>query len=89
MHSSRWRRDRRVADYEISCARLSELTTDYLEGALDLRLRTTYEQHAVLCDSCSVHLDQLRAMQRILSTLPEPPPREKRALIARLDVDRG
>jgi hypothetical protein len=36
-----------------------------------------------------VHLDQLRATQRILATLPEPPQSEKRAVIARLDVDRG
>lgn len=78
-----------MADYEISCTRLSELTTDYLEGALDPRLRTTYEQHAVLCDACSVHLDQLRTTLRILAALPEPPPSEQRALIARLGADRG
>jgi hypothetical protein len=78
-----------VADYELSCTRLTELTTDYLEGALDARLRTTYEQHAVLCNACSVHLDQVRVTQRILAMLPEPPVREKRALIARLAVDRG
>jgi hypothetical protein len=78
-----------VTDYEINCTRLSELTTDYLEGALDLRLRTTYEQHAVLCDACSVHLDQLRATRRILAMLPEPPVREKRALLAQLDDHRG
>ena len=78
-----------MTDYEINCTRLSELTTDYLEGALDSRLRTTYEQHAVLCAACSVHLDQLRATRRILATLPEPPAREKLALLAQLDDDRG
>ena len=78
-----------MSDYEINCTRLSELTTDYLEGALEPRLRTTYEQHAVLCDACSMHIEQLRATRHILATLPEPSAREKRALLARLDGDRG
>lgn len=73
-----------MAEYDISCTRLSELTTDYLEGALGERLRTTFEQHAVLCDACSVHLEQLRATRRILAGLPGPRPAETRALIAEL-----
>jgi anti-sigma factor RsiW len=76
-----------MPEYEISCVRLSELTTDYLEGALDSRLRTTFEQHATLCDACSVHLDQLRATQRILASLPAPPADEQRELLARLGTD--
>jgi hypothetical protein len=78
-----------VADYDISCTRLSELTTDYLEGAISERVRTTFEQHAMLCDACFVHLQQLRATQRILGGLPAPRRQETNDLIAELGADRG
>lgn len=78
-----------VVEYDINCARLAELTTDYLEGALDSRLRTTFEQHATLCDPCTVHLDQLRVTRRILAALPAPRADERRALLARLAAERG
>jgi anti-sigma factor RsiW len=78
-----------LAEYDISCTRLSELTTDYVEGALDERLRTTFEQHAVLCDPCFVHLEQLRATMRILNQLPSPRQEETVALIAELGADGG
>jgi hypothetical protein len=78
-----------VAEYDISCTRLSELTTDYLEDALDERLRTTFEQHAVLCDPCFVHLEQLRTTTRILNQLPRPEQGETLALIAELGDDSG
>lgn len=78
-----------MADYDISCTRLSELTTDYLEEAMSERLRTTFEQHAMLCDACFVHLEQLRATRRILGGLPAPRRQETRALIAELGADRG
>jgi len=74
-----------VAEYDISCTRLSELTTEYLEGALGERLRMTFEQHAMLCDACFVHLEQLRATRRILNGLPRPRKAETRSLVAELD----
>jgi anti-sigma factor RsiW len=78
-----------VADHDISCTRLSELTTDYLEGAISERVRTTFEQHAMLCDACFVHLQQLRATQRILGGLPVPRRQETNDLIAELGAEHG
>lgn len=75
-----------MPEYDISCTRLSELTTDYLEGALGERLRTTFEQHAMLCDACFVHLEQLRATRGILNGLPGPRKAETRSLVVELEI---
>jgi hypothetical protein len=45
---------------EISCARLVELVTDYLEDALSEKERTLFEEHLDGCDGCLVYLDQMR-----------------------------
>lgn len=71
-----------MSEYEISCRKLVDLTTEYLEGAMSARVRTTFEQHALLCDSCSVHLDQLRATRRILAGLAGADRAAARALVA-------
>jgi hypothetical protein len=71
-----------VSEYEISCRKLADLTTEYLEGAMSARVRTTFEQHAVLCDACSVHLDQLRATRRILAGLAAADRAAARAIVA-------
>ena len=78
-----------MSEYEISCRALTELTTDYLEGAMSDRVRTTFEQHAVLCDPCSVHLDQIRATVRILARLALPDRAAAAALLAEVDTARG
>lgn len=78
-----------MSEYELSCRQLADLTTEYLEGAMSLRVRTTFEQHAVLCDACSVHLDQLRATRRILAGLAATDRAAARALIAESARDRG
>jgi hypothetical protein len=76
-----------VSDYEISCLELSNQSTEYLEGAMSQRERTTFEQHAVLCDACSVHLDQLRTTQRILALLAPPDRDDVEALLAEVFGD--
>lgn len=69
--------ERRLTDYDISCDRLVDLTTEYLEGAIAPRLRTTFEQHLVVCSPCIGHLSQLRTTVRVLAGLSRaevPPP---------------
>ena len=78
-----------MSEFEISCRGLTELTTDYLEGAMSDRVRTTFEQHAVLCDPCSVHLDQIRTTVRILARLALPDRAAAAALLAEVDTARG
>jgi hypothetical protein len=78
-----------VSEYEISCRGLTELTTDYLEGAMSDRVRTTFEQHAVLCDPCSVHLDQIRITVRILARLASPDRAAAAALLAEVEPAGG
>jgi hypothetical protein len=78
-----------VSEYEISCKGLTELSTDYLEGAMSDRVRTTFEQHAVLCDPCSAHLDQIRTTVRILARLASPDRAAAAALLAEVDTTNG
>jgi hypothetical protein len=58
-----------VADYTISCRRLVELTTDYFEDAMSARMRTTFEQHLVVCQPCIAHLEQVRVTREVLGSL--------------------
>lgn len=64
-----------MRDYDITCHELVELTTAYVDGAMDARRRTTFEQHLLVCGPCVVHLDQIRVTREALGALP-PPPRE-------------
>lgn len=70
---------------DISCDRLTGLTTEYLEGAIPARLRTTFEQHLVVCPPCVEHLGQLRATVQALHGLgrrPVPDPARARLAAA-------
>jgi hypothetical protein len=80
-----------VADHDINCRELVDLTGDYLEAAMDTRRRTTFEQHLVFCDYCVVHLGQVRSTKRVLAGLEPPPvpPEIARALAAALAERRG
>jgi hypothetical protein len=62
-----------VAEHDITCRELCELTTDYLEEVMPARMRTTFEQHVLVCDFCVGHLAQLRATRSILGSLPPVP----------------
>lgn len=69
-----------MADYDISCSRLTDLTTAYLEDALDARVRTTFEQHVLFCGPCSAHIDQLRVTSAVLADLDPMPPERLSAI---------
>ena len=58
---------------DLACQRVVEMVTDYLEGALPEDTGAQLEQHLVICDACSLYVDQHRAVSRALSQLtPQP-----------------
>lgn len=62
-----------MPDHDITCRRLTDLTTDYLDEAMSPRMRTVFEQHLVVCDPCIAHLEQVRVTRQVLRSLPRPP----------------
>jgi anti-sigma factor RsiW len=68
---------------ELSCARIVELITDYLEGALDEGLRARFEEHLSYCPPCREYLAQMRATVEATGRLTEEdvPPETMDALM--------
>ena len=58
-------------DRELSCAKLVELVTDYLEQSLTVRDAERFEEHIVFCDGCSTYLEQMRATIAVSGRLRE------------------
>ena len=71
-------------DPDLACQRVVELVTDYLEGALSESSGAQLEQHLLICDACSVFVDQHRAVAKALSRLGEPEPTASAAKSAAL-----
>lgn len=53
----------------LSCQELTELVTDYLEGALPPAEKARFEEHLAECFNCGVYLDQIRETIRLAGTL--------------------
>jgi anti-sigma factor RsiW len=68
----------------ISCRELVELTTDYLEGALDQPRRREFEAHLELCDGCANYIEQMRETIRLTGMISEDGilPEERDKLLA-------
>jgi anti-sigma factor RsiW len=45
----------------MTCRRVTELITDYLEGALGPKQRAAFEAHLAQCDGCTAYVEQMRA----------------------------
>jgi len=60
----------RLAD-DITCAELVELVTDYLDGGLAPELAERFEEHLVICDGCSTHIEQMEETIRVTGSLCE------------------
>jgi anti-sigma factor RsiW len=56
------------------CRDVTELTTDYLEGALPRARRLAMSFHLAICRMCRRHLRQVRATVRLLRRVPAPAP---------------
>jgi anti-sigma factor RsiW len=44
----------------ITCQELTEVLTDYLEGAMPLRERASFETHLAICEGCVNYVTQMR-----------------------------
>ncbi len=53
---------------------MSELVTDYMDGALSWSTRLKAGLHLFLCDSCRRYFDQMRQTARFLSRAPRQAP---------------
>ena len=56
---------------ELTCSELVELVTEYLDGALEPRDRSRFEEHLSTCPSCEVHIDQMRRTIDVLGRISE------------------
>ena len=55
------------------CREIVALVTDYLEDALDPRVRRAFVSHVEGCEDCTAFLDQVRMTVALLGSLaPEP-----------------
>ncbi len=67
-----------------SCREMSELATDYMEGALGWRARFGAWRHLRACAMCRAYYDQLSKLQHLLrrGELPAPTAEVEAALLA-------
>ncbi len=56
-----------------TCRDMSELATDYMEGALPWRARFAAWRHLRICGMCRAYYDQLARLRRLLARMPAPP----------------
>lgn len=57
----------------MNCDELVERVTDYFEDALAPEDHARLQEHITFCVGCVAHLDEVRVMLRLVSTLPEAP----------------
>ena len=62
---------------------MSELATDYLDGALPWHLRLKARLHLSVCHACRRYYDQMRQTVRFLTRAPHaaPPPEIEQRLL--------
>ena len=62
---------------------MSELATDYLEGALPWHARLRARLHLLLCHACRRYFDQMRRTVRFLGQAPHsaPPPEVEQRIL--------
>jgi predicted anti-sigma-YlaC factor YlaD len=56
---------------------MSELVTDYMEGATPLRTRVEMWLHLWRCEACRRYFDQLRRTTVLLGSGPHEPPTQQ------------
>jgi anti-sigma factor RsiW len=54
---------------ELTCQELTEVLTDYLEGAMAPDEVVRFEAHLEECDGCVTYVEQMRATIRTVSAL--------------------
>jgi anti-sigma factor RsiW len=59
------------ANDEMTCQRLVEVVTDYLEGAMGPAERLRFEEHIAYCGPCIHYLEQMRQTIAVAGVLRE------------------
>jgi anti-sigma factor RsiW len=54
-----------MATAELTCQKLVELVTDYLDGALDAAERVRFDAHLAECPHCRAYLAEMRTTIRL------------------------
>ena len=57
----------------ITCHQLTELVTEYLEGALPWREWMRFQMHVGMCADCRRYLDQMRMTLKATGSLSDTP----------------
>jgi anti-sigma factor RsiW len=57
----------------MTCLELSQIVTDYLEGALPLPERARFDLHLALCPECRRYLEQMEQTVAALGRIPDAP----------------
>lgn len=75
----------------LKCRDISELATDYAEGALPPGRRFAMRFHLAFCRMCRAYMDQLEKTRRLLAgqALAGPPPEVEDRLVATLRTTSG
>lgn len=69
-------------ELSLTCSGLTDLVTEYLDGALDSRQALTFETHAVFCPGCRVFLGQIReTVERLHGLTTVSPSAEERDVV--------
>ncbi|MCX7380683.1 MAG: zf-HC2 domain-containing protein [Alphaproteobacteria bacterium] len=70
----------------LKCDAVTELVTDYAEGALPFGARLGVRLHLMMCAMCRRYLDQVAKTRRLLRGRPlaPPPPGMEDRVLARL-----
>ena len=55
----------------LTCVEMTELITDYLEGAMNLEERFEFQKHVGLCRDCREYLHQMQVTVDTLGAMPE------------------
>jgi anti-sigma factor RsiW len=75
----------------LKCRDISELATDYAEGALPLGRRLAVRFHLAFCRMCRAYIDQFEKTRRLLAgqALAAPPPEVENRLLSSLRPAHG
>lgn len=57
----------------MTCEELSEIVTEYLEGAMPAADRMAFDRHIAVCPECRRYLEQMRQVVETLGRLPPEP----------------
>jgi anti-sigma factor RsiW len=56
---------------DLNCRQVTDLVTNYVEGALPKNERLAFEQHVAICPPCRAYFAQMRTVVRVAGSLRE------------------